>query len=535
MGDTLRSSGRLSLAVAASRVLGLARDAIFASLFGSGIVADAYHVAYRIPNLLRDLFAEGALSSAFVPTFTSTLVSGDRQAAHRLGNLVVAGVLVSTGTIVALGVIFAEQLVDAIAAGFVGSGDAASKLELATLLTRILLPMLSLVSLSAVWMGMLNAQRKFMVPAFAPAVFNLASLAVGLSLLAAGMSIERAILAWSAGTVGAGVCQAGFQLPLLWRLGYRPWPRLRGIGSHPGVRRILTLMGPAIFGLAAVQINLFVNTRFAGQLGDGPLSQLSYAFRLFYLPVGLFSVALATVTTTRVSEDAARNDRAALLNSTAEGTRAVWMLMMGSAVGLFVLADPIIEIVYERGAFGRVETLATAAVLRGYAVALVPYGLVKILAPVFYGLERPRIPLWGSLAAVAVNLTFNALTYRQLGAPGLALGTGLGAMANYAVLRVGLRRVVGPLPGRWRHAGALLLSNAALGAAAWGWWYGVVEPVLASDQVPRSVVVPVGLAVIVAGGFWAYTAGLSWLSYPDAKVLATLPGRMWAKLTGRPR
>ena len=535
MGETLRSSGRLSLAVGTSRVLGLVRESIFASLFGTGMVADAFHVAYRIPNLLRDLFAEGALSSAFVPTFTATLVQEGREAAHRLGNLVMAGVLICTGTLVTLGGIFAEFVVEAIAAGFAGSSDAERKLELATTLTRILLPLLSLVSLSAVWMGMLNAQRKFMAPAFAPAVFNVVSLVVGATLFVLGAEGTTAMIAWSVGTVCAGVFQAGVQLPSLWRMGYRPWPRLRGLFTHPGVRRIVLLMGPAIIGLAAVQINLFVNTRFASELGDGPLSQLNYAFRLFYLPVGLFSVALATITTTRVSEDAARGDNVALLASTAEGMRAVWMLMTGSAVGLYVLAEPVIEVIYERGAFGPAETSATAAVLMSYALALAPYGMVKILAPVFYGLARPRIPLWASLTAVSVNLVFNTLTYRQLGAPGLALGMAWGALANYLVLRIGLRRTVGRAPGSWRHFAALVIGNVALGAGVWAWWHLAAVHVFELNLAPRGLVVTVVLVFTVGAGFLLYTRVLAALGYPDAQLLASLPAKLWRRVAGTRR
>ena len=306
MTEPLRASGSVSLAILGSRVLGLLREVGFAALFGAGAVADAYQVAFRIPNLLRDLLAEGALSSAFVPTFTAALERDGEAAAYDLGNLVLGAIAIVTGLLTALGLLFTEPLVVLMSEGF--AGDAA-KVELAARLCRIMMPLLALVSLGAVWMGMLNARRRFVLPALAPAVFNLVSLAAGVVVWAVGDAIGPGIVVWSAGTLLAGVVQAGIQLVALWRLGYRPRARIRGMLTHPGVRRIAALMGPAVIGVAAVQVSVFVNTRFAGSLGDGPVAQLGYAFRLFFLPLGIFGVALATVTTTSVSEAAAAGDR----------------------------------------------------------------------------------------------------------------------------------------------------------------------------------------------------------------------------------
>jgi putative peptidoglycan lipid II flippase len=335
--EALRSTGRLSAAVLASRILGLGREIAFAALFGAGAIADAYTVAFRIPNLLRDLLAEGALSSAFVPTFTAALQQDGKAKADALGNLVLSAILVLTGVLTLLGIVFAEELVILMAQGF--GGDAA-KVALAARLTRVMMPILALVSLGAVWMGMLNAQRRFVVPALAPAIFNVVSILAGLLVWLWQGSVEHGVLVWSAGTLAAGVAQALVLLPSLWRLGYRPWPRLRGAFRDPGLRRIGRLMAPAVVGVAAVQINIFVNTGFAGSLGDGPVAQLGYAFRLFFLPLGVFGVALATVTTTHVSEEAAKGDRKALAERMGDSVSAGLMLTSASAVGLLVLAVP---------------------------------------------------------------------------------------------------------------------------------------------------------------------------------------------------
>lgn len=551
MAETLRTSGKLSIAVAASRVLGLAREVLFAALFGAGAIADAYQVAFRIPNLLRDLFAEGALSSAFVPTFLAELVgkrrgesgeSGelgedglDREAAYRLGNLTLAGVLLATGLLSVLGIVFAEEVVGLIANDFEGGdltpAEAAAKLRLASLLTRIMMPLLTVISVSAVWMGMLNAQKRFMAPAWAPAMFNVASILVGGTLVFVDPADYRGIVVWSAGTLGAGLVQAFVQLPALWRLGYRPLPRVRGLLRHPGVRRIVRLMAPAVVGLAAVQINIFVNTRFAASLGDGPIAQLSYAFRIFYLPIGVFSVALATVTTTRVSEDAAKQDMRALAASAGEGVSAVWMLMTASTVGLVVLARPVVEVLYF--SFTPAEAEATAMVLAAYVFGLLPYGVVKILAPVFYGLDRPRLPLLASFTAVAVNIGFNAATYRALGAPGLALGMALGSLANVIVLRISFARVVGSLPGVGpRELGALAVANGVLAGVVLGAWWGVDQLIdLVGRPWPVSVV---GLALIVPAGFFAYVGVLRAFEYPGAAMLWRLPKKVLGRVRRSP-
>ena len=539
MPETLRSSSQLSIAVAASRVLGLVRDIVFAQLFGAGAIADAYHVAFRIPNLLRDLFAEGALSAAFVPTFVQELLgkrdgAQDREAAYRLGNLTLAGVLLATGCLSVLGIVFAEELVGLIAADFAGSDlspeRAAEKLRLSALLTRVMMPLLTIISVSAVWMGMLNAQKHYLAPAWAPAMFNVVSIVVGAGVLVIDPGELVGVVIWSAGTLGAGVIQAVVQLPALWRLGYRPIPRIRGLASHPGIRRILRLMAPAVVGVAAMNINIFFNTRFAGMLGDGPIAQLSYAFRIFYLPIGVFSVALATVTSVRVSEDAAKKDMGALAASTGEGVTGVWMLMTASTVGLLLLAEPVVRVLFS--SFTDAEVTATAMVLQAYVLGLLPYGLVKIMAPVFYGLDKSRVPLFASITAVAINVGFNAATYKLLGTPGLALGTTLGAVANILMLRVSFARTVGSLPGvDPRRLLALLLANAVLGALVWAAWLGVEQAIARVGLgLPLRIV---GLAIVVPLGFFAYVGVLRTMQYPGAALLWGLPGKLLRRFRRR--
>jgi putative peptidoglycan lipid II flippase len=532
----LASSGRVSAAVFASRILGLVREVFFAALFGAGGVADAFQVAFRIPNLLRDLFAEGALSSAFVPTFTAALHDDGPQRAHDLANLTLTVQLLATGAVTVTGLVFAEPITYWISDGFAGDAD---KVALAAQLTRILMPFLAIVALAAVWMGMLNARRHFVMPALAPALFNVVSIASGGVAWALGGSMEDGVLVWAVGTLVAGGAQAVVQLPTLWRMGYRPALRLAGALSDPGVRRIARLMGPAVIGVAAIQINIFVNTRFAGSLGDGAVSQLTYAFRLFFLPLGVFGVALATVATTSVSEEAARGDKSALAARAAESASAAWMLTGASAVGLWVLADPVCTVVYRHGQTTASDVAGIAWALRAYVCGLVSYSLVKILAPAYYSVDKSRIPIIGSVSAVAVNILFNALTYRQLGVPGIALGTALGATTNVLVLRLSLSRAIAPPPteGRSRKLLALLAANAAMAVVIWAAWWAAdlgltawLGPELGAGRVWMT---SIPLAAVIALGFFAYVTVLRRVGYPGADQLARLPAGIWRRLRRR--
>lgn len=525
MAGTLRSSASVSVAVLVSRILGVARESLLAALFGVSWLTDAYVVAFRIPNLLRDLFAEGALSSAFVPTFTDVMAREGKERAYRLGNLVLSAVLIVTGGLTLLGIIFARPVVLAISLGFAGNE---AKLLEATLLTQVMMPILLLVSVSAAWMGMLNAQQRYAAPAFAPALFNVTSIVCGLAIMFAQVPPLLGILLWSASTTLAGLVQGLVQLPSLWRLGYRPALVLGGWWRDPDLRRILRLMGPAVVGLAAMNVNVFINTQFAAKLGDGPVAYLNFAFRLFYLPIGLFGVALATVTTARLSQDAARGDRAALIDRVVEGSRAVWLLALPSAVGLVVLAEPVVALLFQRGRFTAEATAATVPVVQAYMLGVLPYSLVKVLSPSFFAVNHPRVPMVASLVAVASNIVFNATTYRWLGAPGLALGTTLAAVINLLVLRVAFGKVVGrpARPGWWRDLVVLTLASAALaGAALGGWWLAarLLAAMQARDLGGVGTARAFLLFAVIGAAFVVYVGVLRLFRHPGAEELWQLP------------
>ena len=485
----------------ASRVLGVLRESLRAALLGAGVHGDAFVIAYRIPNLLRDLFAEGALSAAFVPTFTDFLMNRSREEAHRLAGLVMAALFLITGALALLGIWFAPELVALIAPGF---SAIPGKAEFAARLTAIMMPFLPLVALSAVLMGMLNAQRRFFVPALAPALFNLVSIAVAVGLWLTTSDPAAAAVGWSFGVLAGGAAQLFAQVPALWKLGFRFVPALGGMFSHPGVRRIARLMAPAVIGLGAVQLSIFVNSIFASRLGNGPLSWLDYAFRLYYLPIGLFGVALGTVTQTNVAEDAARGDSEALRAGLGHSLRLVFFLTVPATIGLVALSQPIVTLLFEWGRFTAEDAQATSLVLSAYVVGLVAVSSVKVLVPLFYALDRPRVPLVASLCAVGVNVGFNWWSHIALGAPGIALGMALGSITNMAVLFL----VAGKELGGWggeglaRTIAKVLLASIFIGLLAhWGailieWLWPLGEGPLALRRL-TVVFIPLFLAVIV--------------------------------------
>jgi putative peptidoglycan lipid II flippase len=442
-------------ATLASRVLGLVRDQVLAAIFGAGNQMDAFVVALRVPNLVRDLFAEGAMSAAFVPTFTKHLARRGREDAWRLGNNVVNGLLVVTASIVALGVAFADPLVRFFAADF---AEIPGKVELTILLTRVMLPFLTMVAVAAAAMGMLNSLNYYFIPALAPAMFNVASIAGALALVPLMPAFGLPpIVAMAIAAIVGGVGQVAVQWPSLRREGYRYRPVF---DIHdPGLRQVLLLMGPGTIGLAATQVNIFVNTLLATSQGPGAVSWLTYAFRLMYLPIGLFGVSLGTAVLPAVSRQAAGRDLAGAGATVSRGLALMLMLNLPAAAGLIVLARPIVEVLFERGQFLPSDTTATAAALRFYAVGLVGYSAVRIASPAFYALGRSRTPVTISACAIALNLVFSVALVRVMGFAGLALGTSLAAIANGALLVWLLSTRMDGLMGK--ELGAALVKIAA--------------------------------------------------------------------------
>jgi putative peptidoglycan lipid II flippase len=461
-----RSAGLFGLATMTSRILGLVRDQVLAYYFGAGDAMDAFRVAFRVPNLVRDLFAEGAMSAAFVPTFTHHLVSGGKPAAFRLANSVVNALLVITGVLVIAGIVFAEPLVTLYAPDF---ADIPGKLSLTVLLARIMVPFLTMVAIAAAFMGMLNSLGHFFVPALSPAMFNVATIAVAVLLIprADQLGIAPIVLIAIATLVG-GVGQLLIQFPPLRREGYKYRPVIDT--KDPAFGRVLLLMGPGTVGMAATQINVLVNTQFAASQGTGAVSWLDYAFRLMYLPIGLFGVSIAAASTPALSRMAAAADRDGMRSTVSSAISLMMALNIPAMFGLLALSAPIVSLIFEHGSFTSSDTVATAVALQYYALGLVGYSVVRIISPAFYALHQSRIPVAASLASVVVNILLNIVLVRVMGYAGLALGTSIAALVNAGVQILLLRKQLGGIDGR-RIAGAFVkmsIASVMMAAAAWG-------------------------------------------------------------------
>jgi putative peptidoglycan lipid II flippase len=454
------------LATITSRILGLVRDQVVAFYFGAGDANDAFRVASRIPNLVRDLFAEGAMSAAFVPTFTRQLTLHGRERAWHLASSVINALVLVTGALVIAGIVFADPLVRLLAADF---ATVPGKLELTIYLTRIVLPFLTLVAVAAALMGMLNSLGHFFIPALSPAMFNVAIIAIAVPFvpLAESFGVERITIIALATLVG-GVGQLAIQWPALRREGFRYQPVLDL--RDEGLRRVLLLMGPGTIGMAATQINVFVNTVLATSQGTGAVSWLDFAFRLMYLPIGLFGVSIATAATPAISRMVAEQDFGSIRATLATALGLTLFLNIPATVGLIILARPIVAVIFEHGEFTAADTVATAQALQWYAGGLIGYSIVRIISPTFYALQRSRVPVTVSAGSVAVNVALNLTLVQVMGFRGLALGTTITALLNATVQLLLLRREIGGLEGR-RLAVSLarvLAAAAVMGVVTWG-------------------------------------------------------------------
>jgi putative peptidoglycan lipid II flippase len=468
-----RATGVVGIAILSSRVLGLIREMVFAGLFGAGKNLDAFLMAFRLPNLLRDLFAEGALSTAFITTFSKKIAVEGDQSAWRLANKVATLTAVFMSAVTLLGIVFAPQLVELLTWG-AWSPD---KTALTILLTRIMWPFMLLVSLAALVMGMLNAKHVFGPPAMASSYFNLGSIIAGVAI---GYWLDphfgaRSLVGLAIGTLIGGAWQLIGQFPSLWHVGYRF--RADFHWRDEGVRTVLILMGPAVIAASAVQVNVLINSGFAASLGNGPVSWLNIAFRLMQLPLGIFGVAIGTVTLPLVSKSAALGNTAEFRAILARGMRLAFLLTIPSAIGLAMLASPIISVIYQHGRFTAEMTRQTAGALQFYAIGLVSYAVLKVLTPAFYAVGKRNTPMMVSVFAIGANLFLNWLFTFRLGwgHRGLAFSTSLVATINFLLLYVLMRRYIRRLETRQLliALGKMCIAGSLLALVCWAanyWW-----------------------------------------------------------------
>jgi putative peptidoglycan lipid II flippase len=518
-----RSAGVVSIAVMFSRVLGLVREQIFAYFIGAGVLNDAYQVAFRIPNVLRDLFAEGALSAAFVKVFTDYQINSSEKEAWRLASLVLNALAVVLSVITLIGILFSRYFISLIAGDFTPEAQA-----LATTLTQIMFPFILLVALAALAMGVLNTKGIFGIPASASTVFNVVSIAIGLGMaywLSGGgwttpatrnafpeIPAQWAIIGMAIGTLIGGAAQFLIQVPSLFKVGFRFLPALSF--TDPGVKRVMALMTPAILGTSAVQINVLVNTSFVSGIPGG-VSWLSYAFRLMQFPIGLFGVAIGTASVPVLSRLASEGKTLEFRNTLSSSLNLVFLMTLPAACGLIILGEPIIRLLYSHGgAFKEADVPMTAWALTGYSIGLTGYAAIKILSPAFYALNDAKTPMIIAVASIAVNLIgsyflLDVLSHygvspqypNGLGHVGVALATSCVALINFFALAVMMRRHIKRLNGRDILSSFIRIAIAAavMSAACYFSYYYLHGQFLAKTFGAKAIeaFVPIGIGGVV--------------------------------------
>ena len=468
--NLLRAASTVSLLTLLSRVTGLVREQMVASMFGANAMTDAFIVAFRIPNLLRRLFAEGAFSQAFVPLLAATRAQQGDEATQSLidaAATVLAWALLLTCVV---GVLAAPALVWVLASGMPADGR-----DAAVAMTRFMFPYIGLISMVALAAGVLNTWRSFVVPAATPVLLNL-------SWIAAGWFLSPHFEAWglppiyslAVGVMIGGVMQLAVQIPALRRIGRLPRigmsvARIRAAWQFEGVRKMMRLMGPAILGVSVAQLSLVINMQIASHISVGAMSWLGYADRLMELPAALLGIALGVVLTAQLSAAQAKGDAQGYSNLLDWGLRLVLLLALPCAVALLVFAEPMVAVLYHRGAFRPEDVQHTTQALMGYGVGLMGLVAVKILAPAFYARQDFRTPVRISILVLIMTQAMNAVFVPFLGIAGLALSIGLAALLNAGLLFLGLRRLGSftPQAGWVGFSLRVLLASTLMGVLMW--------------------------------------------------------------------
>jgi putative peptidoglycan lipid II flippase len=497
----------------ASRLLGLVREKVIAYYFAAGVGGDAFYAAFRIPNLMRDLFGEGALSKAFVTTFTATELKDGEEAAWRLASRVFNASFLLLTLITVVGIFAAPAIVDLI---FTGKGfqevplDPSehfgfdSKRDLTVYLTQIMFPYLILVSLAAVTMGLLNSKGKFGLPASASSFFNVGSLIVGVCgyYVAPSFDLHRTT-GMAVGVLVGGALQFLIQVPSMRHVGFHYQPLLSLRDER--VRQVMRLIGPAILGVAALQINVLVNSIFASE-GVGWLTWINRSFRLMHLPIGVFGVAISTVALPNLAKLVAAGDMEAYRRSFSYALRLMFLLTVPASIGLMVLAEPICRLIFEGGQANPLDTQQTAGALFYYAFGLCGFSAVKIATDGFYTFNDTRTPAVVSLCTVGLNILLNYLFIYRFGFDhrSLALSTSCTITLNFLALLFLLRGKAGGLglSGIWLLLIKLAFASAVMGGVCW-WGYTQIEGWLGVESIIARLIgvfVPIGLGIAVLVG-----------------------------------
>ncbi len=458
------AAGIVAFGTLISRVLGFIRDMILANLFGATIAADAFYVAFRIPNMLRELFAEGSMSAAFIPVFTEYLTKKSRSEAKELASAAFTTLLLFVCIVVTFGILFSPTLIRSIAPGFIQD---TYKFSLTVSMTRIMFPFLLFISLAALAMGILNSTRRFAPPALASGVFNVVSI-----LFVFGFTpfLPEPVYGAAIGVALGGLAQFLVQVPALYQEGF-PLSFRRPIRPlHPGVVQMGKLLLPTTLGLSVTQINVLVNTLLASFLAAGSVTYLYFGMRLIHFPLGIFAVALSTAILPTLSAQAAKGETEGLRQTFSFGLRLVFFITFPAMMGLILFRVPIVHLLFEHGEFGRIATLGTASAVLFYSIGLWAFAGIRIVVPVFYSLQDTKTPVKIGMVAVVANLILNLILMGPLQHGGLALATSLSAILNFSLLLLILRKRIGRIDGKRilnSHLKVLLASAILLPVS---WW-----------------------------------------------------------------
>jgi len=430
----------MSIATFISRILGYVKDMILAKFFGATGLADTFFVAFRIPNLLRELFAEGSMSSAFIPVLTEYQTTKGKEEAQRLVRIVFTFILISVGLISLMGIVFTPAIVTAIAPGFL---DMPEKFSLTVLLTRWMFPFLLFISLAALVMGALNTRGIFFVPSLAPAMLNIVIITAVLTL---SPRMEQPIVAVAVGVVFGGFVQFAFQVPSFFRKGYSLMPGYDF--KHPGLKKMSILILPATMGMAVAQINIFVSTILASYLPDGSITYLYYSMRLIQFPIGIFGVAMGMAVLPTLSEHAAKGEYGKLSDDFSFALRLLFFISVPAMVGLIALREPIINVLFQRGRFDYAATVGTAQALLFYSLGIWCVVGVRIVTASFYSMQDTKTPVKIAVIALLTNVIMSIILMNPLKHAGLALANSIASGINFALLFFFLRKKLQKIDGK---------------------------------------------------------------------------------------
>ena len=493
----LKSTGIVGFNTLISRILGLVRDVIIARAFGATAGVDAFIVAFRLPNFLRRLFAEGAFSQAFVPVLSEYKEQRDFAEVRSL----TANVFGFLGTILllvsVLGVLAGPIMVAVFAPGFIDDGE---KFDLTVSMVRMTFPYIMFISLTAFAGAILNTYGRFGVPAFTPVLLNISLILCAVFL---APHFSQPVVALAVGVFIAGVAQLFFQMPFLAKLGLLVWPELKR--SHDGVRRVLKLMLPAIFAVSVSQINLLVDTLIASFLVTGSVTWLYYADRMVEFPLGVFGIALATVILPALSRQHAQHAQASFSNTIDWALRLVALIALPAALGLVVLSAPILTTLFHYGAFSGHDVAMTSLSLMAYSIGLLGFIGVKVLVPGFSARQDMRTPVRIAVVAMVTNIVLNLTLVVPLAHTGLALATSLAAFVNAGLLLWHLQRdkIYQARAGWVSLLLKICIANAAMVTFVW-WLKGDLSSWLEADVVARVL----RLGALVSGGGVVYFGAL---------------------------